>query len=203
MKEKLKDYKDFNMLHLTNEENSGSFNRHFEFGTFDLEKLDNHIDVYPYVQMSKHKHKENRYMNEIILNVFGMLTSPDAKNFLLELESGEATQIAFIDEDNNLVQRRFLLVSDSGSFRVGLKNDPKSLETFTWKKLVSDSVIRVEHSQGSVLIDEKVGPIPQDIEMQERKLREILANENVPASIVQHIEKKIAALKAKKNSCLQ
>ncbi len=203
MNEKLKDYTDFNLLHLTDDENSGSFNRHFEFGTFDLENLDNHIDVYPYVQMSKHKYQENRYMNEIILNIFGMLTSPDAKNFTFTMEDGEAVQIAFVDEANNVVQRRWLLVSDSGSFKIGLKNDPKSFEKITWKKLMGDSVIRVEHSQGSVIVDEKVGPILQDLETQENNLRSILKNENVPASIVQHIEKKIEALRAKKNSCLQ
>lgn len=191
------------MLHLTDYENSGSFGKHFELGTFDLEKLGNHIDVYPYVQMSKHKKQENRFMNEIILNVFGMLTSPDAKNFLLKLETGEAVQIAFVDEANNLVQRRFVLVSDNGTFKVGLKTDPESIITFTWTKLAGDSCIQVEHSQGSVLVDEKTGPIPQNLEREEKRLRAILANENVPATIVEHIEKKIANLRARKNSCVQ
>jgi len=203
MKEKLKDYKNFNMLHLTDYQNSGSFSKHFELGTFDLQKLGNHIDVYPYVQMSKHKNKENRYMNEIILNVFGMLTSPDAKHFVLKLDKGKATQIAFVDEINNLVQRRFVLESDAGEFKVGLKNDPESIETFTWTKLAGDSCIRVEHGQGSVLVDEKTGPIPQDIDKEEKRLRAILANENVPKSLIEHIEKKIADLKARKNSCVQ
>ena len=191
------------MLHLTDYENSGSFSKHFELGTFDLENLGNHIDVYPYVQMSKHKKRENRYMNEIILNIFGMLTSPDAKHFLLQLESGEATQIAFVDENNNLVQRRFVLTSDNGTFKVGLKNDPKSMITFTWTKLASDSCIRVEHSQGSVIVDEKTGPIPQNLDQEEKRLRAILENENVPASIVEHIEKKIANLRARQNICVQ
>ncbi len=203
MKEKLKDYKDFNILHLTDDSNSGSFSRHFSFGTFDLENPGNHIDVYPYVQMSKHQIEEGRYMNELILNVFGMNTSPDAQHFSISDHKGEVLQIAILNEDLNLVQRRFLLISDSGSFKIGLQNDPESFETFTWKKLAGDHVIRVEHSNGSVIVDEKAGPILQNVDAQEQQLRDILKNENVPASVVLHIEKKIAALRAQKNSCLQ